>query len=103
MQMHKKTKIEILIEALYEEKLVDRLKQLGVTGHTIYPVVSGKGEHGSWSRHGVISDVGQMLLFVVIVEPNKAREISEQLYKGIADHLGVITVSEVEVFRGEKF
>lgn len=103
MQTHKKIKIEILIEAPFEDKLSDLLDTMDVSGYTVFPVVSGKGEHGRWSRQGLVNDVGQMLLFVTISENEKARALAEKIHNSIKDHFGIITLSEVEVFRSEKF
>ena len=103
MKTHKKTKIEILIEAPFEEKLTELLDDLGAKGYTIFPAISGKGEHGHWSRKGLVNHVGQMLLFVSIVENSKARHIAEKLYEATEDQFGIITLSEVEVFRSDKF
>ncbi len=103
MQMHKKTKIEILIEAPFETKLSEQLDNMECKGYTVFPVISGKGEHGHWSRRGLVNSVGQMLLFVVIVDNEKAHSIAEKVHASMQDHLGIITLSEVEVFRSEKF
>ncbi|MEM7619846.1 MAG: DUF190 domain-containing protein [Pseudomonadota bacterium] len=103
MPTHKKTKIEILIEASFEKKLSELLDTLDVKGYTVYPVVSGKGEHGNWSRRGVINVVGQMLLFITIIDSAKAHDIAQKIHDTIEDHLGIITLSEVEVFRDKKF
>ncbi len=103
MQTHKKKKIEILVEAPFEEKLTRLLEELGVKGFTVFPVISGKGEHGNWSRRGLVNDVGQMLLIVTIIDTERANEIAEAIHNSIRDHQGVITLSDVEVFRGEKF
>ena len=103
MQTHLKIRMEILIEAPLRSRLSALLESHEVSGYTIFPAMGGSGGMGDWSRAGMITDFGQMLLFTCILDPGKQDEILTELRDRLADHIGYVTVTEVGVVRPNKF
>jgi len=103
MKMHRKKRIEMIAEAPLENRLVEVLDQLSVKGYTIIPAISGRGEDGVWRREGLVSDAGQMIVLVCILDPSRVDEIVTRLHQFMANRIGIITVSDVDVIRDEHF
>ena len=103
METHPKIRMDILIEAPLRNRLSDLLARHDVSGFTIFPAIGGQGGEGDWSRIGQITDMGQMLLFTCILDRSRASEMLEELYEDLADHIGYVTTTDVNVIRPNKF
>ena len=103
VQTHPKKRIEIVIEAPLQNRLTTLLEGSHVRGFTVMPALAGHGEKGSWQRAGQVSDAGRMVVVVCIVDPKHADETVESIYGLLARQIGIVTVSDVEVVRTEKF
>ena len=103
MEMHSKKRIEILLEAPAQKRLTDLLDRLDVTGYTVLPVIGGRGHHGVWSRDGLPSAAGAMVLVAIIVAEEKLDEVLEPVFELVRRHIGIVTISDVMVIRGERF
>lgn len=103
MKTHRKTRIEIIIEAPLLNRLTDLLDRTEVGGYTILPAMAGRGEKGSWDRKGQVTDAGHMVAVVCITDPQRSDSIVEALYDLVSRHTGIVCLSEVEVIRSEKF
>lgn len=103
MDMHRKKRIEILLEAPAQKRLTDLLDRLDVTGYTVMPVLGGKGHHGAWSREGLPSSAGAMVSVAVIAAEEKLDLILEPVFGLVSRHIGIVTVSDVMVIRGDRF
>ena len=103
MQTHRKKRIEIVIEAPLLKRLIELLERSTVGGFTVLPALAGHGHEGSWAREGQVSSAGQMIVVVCIVDPGRAEEIVESVYELLSRQIGIITISDVEVIRPEKF
>ena len=103
MQTHPKKRIEIVVEAPLRKRLLRLLDREGVNGYTVLPAIAGRGDETDWQREGQVSLAGQMLMVVCIVDPSRADEIIEAVYNLLSHQYGIVTLSDVEVIRGEKF
>lgn len=103
METYKKIRMDILIEAPFKNRLKVLLDAHGVSGYTIFSPLEGKGLTGDWARAGMITDFGQMLLCVCIVDGDRRDPILDELRAQLFDHVGFVTLSEVEVIRPSKF
>lgn len=103
MQTHRKKRIEIIIEAPLQKRLTELLEGSEVSGFTILPAIAGQGEEGSWQRAGQVSDAGRMVIVICIVDPGRADEIVESIYGLLSRQIGIVTISDVEVIRTDKF
>ncbi len=103
MQTHKAKRVAIIIEAVMQRRLTEAMKQAGVTGWTILPVLGGSGQSGEWSREGQIGRGSGMVQVVCIVRPDRVDALLEAAFAVVERQMGVVTVGDVEVLRAERF
>ncbi|MCF6444469.1 transcriptional regulator [Nereida sp. MMG025] len=102
METHKAKRVAIIIEAPMERRLTDALAAAGVTGFSILPVLGGSGKSGQWSREGQLGRSGMMQV-VCIIRPERLDDLLQAAFKVVERHMGVVTVSDCEVLRAERF
>ncbi len=103
METHKAKRVEITIEAVMETRLTDALVKAGVTGFTILPVLGGSGRSGQWSREGQVSRAGGMINVVCIIRSEKLEALLKAAFAVVERHIGVVSVTDCEVLRAERF
>jgi nitrogen regulatory protein PII len=103
MQMHAKKRIEIILEAPALHRLTDALEKAGVKGYTILPVLAGSGSEGPWSRDGQVTVAGQMVTIIAITDASKVDDALQRIYQLLSRQIGIVTVSDVQVMRPERF
>lgn len=102
MQTHKAKRVEIVIEAPLERRLTEALEKAGVTGYTILPVLGGSGRSGQWSREGQVGRSG-MVAVICLIRPERLDPLLEAAFTVVARHIGVVSVTDCEVLRAERF
>ncbi|EFO33420.1 nitrogen regulatory protein P-II [Roseibium sp. TrichSKD4] len=103
METNKAKRVEIIIEAPMEERLTGALENAGVTGFTVLPVLGGSGRSGRWSREGQVSRAGGMVAVICIIREERLDDLLEAAFKVVKRHIGVVSVSDCEVLRAERF
>jgi nitrogen regulatory protein PII len=103
METHKAKRVEITIEAVMETRLTDALVKAGVTGFTILPVLGGSGRSGQWSREGQVTRAGGMINVVCIIRQEKLEALLKAAFAVVERHIGVVSVTDCEVLRAERF
>ncbi|WP_127561901.1 P-II family nitrogen regulator [Nioella ostreopsis] len=103
MQTHKAKRVEIIIESMMERRLTEALRKADVTGYTILPVKGGSGRSGEWSRAGQVSRAGGMLAVVCIIKPDRLDALLDAAFAVVERHIGVVSVTDCEVLRAERF
>jgi len=103
MQTHPAKRVEIIIEAPMERRLTRALMDAGVTGFTVLPVLGGSGRSGRWSREGQVSSAGGMAAVVCIVRAENLDTLLEAAFTVVERHIGVVSVTDCEVLRAERF
>ncbi len=103
METHKAKRVEITIEAVMETRLTDALVKAGVTGFTILPVLGGSGRSGQWSREGQVTRAGGMINVVCIIRQEKLETLLKAAFAVVERHIGVVSVTDCEVLRAERF
>lgn len=103
MQMHKAKRVEIIIEAPMEQRLTKALIDAGVSGFTVLPVLGGSGRSGRWSREGQVSRAGGMVNVVCLIRPERLDMLLEAAFTVVERHIGVVSVTDTEVIRAERF
>ena len=103
MQTHKAKRVEILIEAPMERRLTQALTDAGVTGFTVLPVLGGSGRSGRWSREGQVSRAGGMVIVVCLIRPERLDGLLDAAFSVVDRHIGVVSVTDAEVIRAERF
>lgn len=100
---HPKKRIEIIIEAPLLRRLTECLTAHQVTGYTVLPVIGGGGREGSWSAAGVVSEASHMAFVICIADAARVPDLLEAVYALVSRQIGIVTVSDVEVVRAERF
>ncbi|MEL6465869.1 MAG: transcriptional regulator [Pseudomonadota bacterium] len=103
MQTHKAKRVAIIIEQVMQSRLTDALSGAGVTGWSVLPVLGGSGRSGAWSREGQVSRGTGMVQVVCIIKPERLDEMLDAAFAVVERHIGVVTVSDCEVLRAERF
>ena len=103
MQTHPAKRVAIIIEAPMKRRLRTTLEAADVTGFTIVPVLGGSGRSGPWSREGQVGRAGGMVQVICVVHPDRLPKLLESLSDLIERHIGVVTISDCEVLRAERF
>ncbi|TMM52424.1 P-II family nitrogen regulator [Sulfitobacter sabulilitoris] len=103
MQTHSAKRVEITIEAVMQSRLTDALKQAGVSGYTVLPVLGGSGRSGDWTRAGEIGRASGMVQVVCILRPERLSVVLERAFAVVEKHIGLVTVSDCDVIRAERF
>jgi nitrogen regulatory protein PII len=102
MQTHTAKRVEIIIEAPMQSRLTDALTRAGVTGYTVLPVLGGSGRSGEWTREGQVGRAG-MVAVVCLIKPERLDTLLDAAFAVVERHIGVVSVTECEVLRAERF
>lgn len=103
MEMHRKKRIEIILEAPAMNRLSTALEAAGVTGYTVLPVLAGKGKTGAWTRDGLVGGAGAMVCVICITDPTRVDLVLERIMAVLSRQIGLVTIGDVDVVRGERF
>jgi len=103
MQLHRKKRLEVVIEAPMVDRLVALLDNAGVKGYTVTPALAGRGREGSWQREGQVTDTGQMFVIMSIIDPGRVDDVLANVYPLVARQIGILAVSDVDVIRKDHF
>lgn len=103
MEMHPKKRIEIIVELPLQSRIATLLDTHDVLGYTIYHAQGGRGQEGTWQRDGIVGNAGRMVAFVCIVDATRLDELLTRIYAAIERQIGIVSVSDVEVVRSERF
>jgi len=103
METYLAKRVEIIIEAPLERRLTEALTKAGVTGYTVLPVRGGSGASGQWSRAGQVSSAGGMVAVVCLIRPDRKDDLLNAAFSVVERHIGVVSVSDAEVLRAERF
>ena len=103
MQMHAAKRVEIIIEAVMERRLTEVLLKAGVTGFTVLPVSGGSGRSGHWTREGRVGRAEGMVAVVCLIRPERLDALLDAAFAVVARHIGVVSVTDAQVLRAERF
>jgi len=102
MQTHDAKRVEIVIEKPLEGRLTGALEEAGVTGYTVLPVRGGSGRSGPWTREGQVGRAG-MVMVVCLIKPERLDVLLEAAFAVVERHIGVVSVTDAQVLRAERF
>jgi nitrogen regulatory protein PII len=102
MEMHDAKRVSIVIEAPLEGRLTKALDEAGVTGYTIMPVTGGSGRSGKWTRDGQLGRSG-MVNVICLIKPERLDSLLEAAFAVVEPHIGVVSVTDAQVLRAERF
>ncbi|TVQ33504.1 MAG: transcriptional regulator [Geminicoccaceae bacterium] len=64
-------RVEVLIDAAVQPRLVRRLEGLDHVAFTVLPAMAGQGSQGAWNREGGLGAAGRYTRVMCEVEPDK--------------------------------
>lgn len=96
----------VRVEILVDQPLLRRVEQIagdvGINGHTLFPLLGGVGASGSW-RDDQLSGAQAKILFLTITSRTRADRLTDALADLLDSHGLLLVISRVEVVRGAKF
>ncbi|HXH52683.1 MAG TPA: hypothetical protein VNH53_04540 [Sphingomicrobium sp.] len=95
-------RVEILIDAPLAQRLIQAAADVGIAGYTLIPVQSGAGHSGTW-RDDQVSGATTKMIFLTIASQDKAEKFVDLLAPRLSEYSMLLTLSDVEVVRGERF
>lgn len=101
--MAKMVRIELIIEKMAMKRAGRILEACDVTGYTVFPALAGFGRGKHWTRDTDISASQDMVMIVTITSEPSAQQALTQLGQLLGAHIGVVSTSEVDVLRPERF
>ena len=102
MDIHRRKKVEIVVESGMLADVVDWLTGHGVRGYTTIPKVSGFGRQGRRATDEP-SGVFENTLVIAIAPEPVARQILAESVERLRDYAAIVYLSDVEVARPDHF
>ena len=103
MDTHDAKRVAIIIEAPMRRRLEAALAAAEITGYTILPVIGGSGRSGQWSSDGEVGLAGGMMQVICVIRPDRLDRLLDEVFAVVERHIGVVTVSDCQVLRAERF
>ena len=66
------------------------------------PVMGGAGRSGEWSREGQVGRSG-MVAVVCLIRPERLDSLLDAAFAVVERHIGVVSISDAQVLRAERF
>ena len=101
--MYDKRRLELIIERMALPRACNVLEEAGLTGYTVLHAFAGFGGGSRWKAADDISDTREMAVVIAIGDEARISAALDSLTSVLASHIGVLTVSQVEVLRDERF
>jgi PII-like signaling protein len=102
MQTVARKKIEILADAPLMPRVVAVLSRSGIHGHTVLPALSGSGRTGHWSEERLTGAETKQLLWAIASEEHAVALVAA-MAPLLTSHGLLLTITDVEVVRGDRF
>ena len=102
MARTKAKKIIAIVESPHLKRLIDLLRQCGVTGFTVLEGREGSGLTGDWTNNDLLAAT-EMKVVHSVMKPDTAEKVFERAGAFFERYPGIIYGYDVEVLRGERF
>ncbi|WP_349358609.1 DUF190 domain-containing protein [Stappia sp.] len=103
MKTYTKKRLEIVVEAPIQDRLIALLDRLQVTGYTVLPALAGRGHDGEWSREGMVGEAGRMIVVICLIDGDRVDGVLDKVFSMVSRRSGIVSISDVEVVRAEHF
>lgn len=101
--MHRKRRLELIIERMALRRACNVLEAAGMAGYTVLGTIAGRGRNSSWRREDDPSSSREMAVVIAIGDESKIERALEDLHRLVDSHIGVLSVSDVDVLRPDRF
>ena len=95
-------RIEILVDTPHATIVIKAAADAGIAGYSLVPVQSGAGRGGAW-REDRVSGAQTKVIFITIAAEERAGRLVEMLAPLLDSHSMLLTMSDVQVVRPERF
>ncbi len=103
MQTHRRKRLEIVVEKRRAPAVLELLdRDPEVTGWTMLPCLGGRGHTGTRLPEGA-TDALDTVMILVVTSETVARRTMAAVLELLAEHVGIVLVSDVEVARPAHF
>lgn len=96
-------RVEVVVEKPALKRLTNALKDAGALGWSVVPVNAGFGRSGPWQADGMVGSVSSMALVVMVTDESNLEVILDAVSGILARHIGIVTISDCEVLRPDRF
>ncbi len=103
MKLHDAKRVAIVIEAPMLRRLTEAMERAGVTGYSVLKVQAGSGQSGRWSADAAVGTAGGLVQVVCVIRPDGLDQLIEHAFPLVERHIGIITVTDCQVLRPERF
>lgn len=102
---HKATQISVVTEKVFEEQILELLEQEGAKGYTIFEGGGNGSFHLHQNQHlSLVDEFKIVKIEIIVLEPEQADRIAYRLMEEcFTEQPGIVSLSEVQVFRAQKF
>lgn len=97
-----KKRVEIIVERSLLDTIVELIDEVGATGYTVIPCMGGRGKHGPW-RAGDLSPAFDRVYILIITSAELADAIIASAYDYLQRYSGMVSVTETQVVRADRF
>ncbi len=101
--MHRRRRLELIIEHMALPRARNVLEEAGLTGYTVLNASAGYGHGAHWVGDRDLSSTQEMAVVIAIADDEKIDRALGSLEDLLSAHIGVLSVSTVEVLRPERF
>ena len=101
--MHARRRLELIIERMALKRACNILEDAQLTGYTVLSAMAGYGRGQRWQRDGDLSHAQDMVVVITIGDTEKIDRALNDLHRLLDAHIGVLSVSAVDVLRPERF
>ncbi len=102
MTLSRKKKVEIVVEVSRARQLLRAIEELGATGYTVIPNVSGMGHQGKRGDSDIFG-VFRNVLIILITTEKVAFKVIDRCQTLLENYTGIVYISDVEVIRDDHF
>ncbi len=101
--MHAMRRLELIVEQMAHKRACRVMEAAGLTGYTVVSAIAGAGGGERWRRDDDPSASTQMMVIISIGPAEKVDAALTQMHELLGAHIGVLSVSDVQVMRPERF
>ena len=102
IELTKRIRIEVLVDAPIAPRLAKLARSAGITGHTLLRTSSGSGRQGEWSED-LVTGATAKYIFLAVANTERADRFIAEIAPMLESHGLFVLRSEVDVVRPDKF
>ena len=101
--MESKRRLELIIERMALSRACNVLDEAGMPGYTVLGTQAGRERTHSWRLEDDPSSSREMVVVIAIGDETRIERALRDLHELVDAHIGVLSISDVDVLRSERF